>query len=85
MVLFLLEVIGITGLIGMFPPLRGMLVITGFVAVLLLVYLGLVVRMNATTQRVDRDDDDGDHQVLVLPEVGPAEEPRERPLVRLAR
>jgi hypothetical protein len=43
--LFLLEVIGVTGLIGMFPPLRGMLVVTAVLAVFLAAYAGMVVWM----------------------------------------
>jgi hypothetical protein len=41
----MLEAMALTALIGLFPPLRAMLVITGVLAFLLVVYLGLVVRM----------------------------------------
>jgi UPF0716 family protein affecting phage T7 exclusion len=41
--LFLLELIGVTGLIGMFPPLRGMLAVTAVFGVLLVSYTGLVI------------------------------------------
>jgi hypothetical protein len=50
--LFLLELIGVTGLIGMFPPLRGMLVVTGFFAVLLVAYSALVVWAGRTQPAV---------------------------------
>ncbi|MGH2725044.1 MAG: hypothetical protein ACRDI0_12470 [Actinomycetota bacterium] len=51
----LLEAMALTALIGLFPPLRAMLVVTGALAFLLAVYLGLVVRMvglQAETQPV---------------------------------
>jgi hypothetical protein len=41
-VIFLLEAIGLTALIGIFPPLRPMLAVTGILGVLLAGYLGLV-------------------------------------------
>jgi hypothetical protein len=41
-VIFLLEAIGLTALIGIFPPLRPMLAVTGFLGFLLAGYLGLV-------------------------------------------
>lgn len=44
-VVVLLEAMGLTALIGLFPPLRPMLFVTGFLALLLLVYLGLVAVM----------------------------------------
>jgi hypothetical protein len=44
-VVVLLEAMGLTALIGVFPPLRPMLFVTGFLALLLLVYLGLVAVM----------------------------------------
>lgn len=44
----MLEAITLTALIGLFPPLRAMLYVTGILAVLLLAYVGMVVRMMAT-------------------------------------
>jgi hypothetical protein len=44
-VVVLLEAVGLTALIGVFPPLRPMLFVTGFLVLLLLVYLGLVAVM----------------------------------------
>ncbi len=41
----LLEAMALSALIGLFPPLRAMLVVTGALSFLLLAYLGLVVRM----------------------------------------
>jgi hypothetical protein len=41
---FLLEAMGLTGLMGLFPPLRGMLVVTALVGGLLLAYTALVIR-----------------------------------------
>jgi hypothetical protein len=41
----MLEAAGLTALMGLFPPLRGMLFVTGLVLFLLLVYLGLVALM----------------------------------------
>ena len=41
----LLEALALTTLIGLFPPLRAMLVISGVLVLLLLAYVGLVVRM----------------------------------------
>ena len=45
---FLLEAIAVTGLIGVFPPLRGMLVITGIFGILLAVYTAMVVQVSRT-------------------------------------
>jgi hypothetical protein len=42
---FLVEAIGLTGLIGLFPPLRGMLLVTGVLGFLLLAYLVMIVMM----------------------------------------
>ncbi|HEX2031792.1 MAG TPA: hypothetical protein VHL78_10380 [Actinomycetota bacterium] len=44
----MLEAIGLTALIGLFPPLRAMLYLTGVLALLLLAYVGLVLRMVAS-------------------------------------
>jgi hypothetical protein len=67
----LLEAIGVTAMIGVFPPLRAMLVLTGVLAVLLLGYLAMVVVLVSR----DRVEPDGlaapladPEQVAVLPE-----------------
>jgi len=44
-IVVLLEAIAATFLIGMFPPLRGMLMLTAVLAVLLLSYVGLIAYM----------------------------------------
>jgi hypothetical protein len=44
-VVVMLEAVGLTALIGIFPPLRPMLFVTGFLGVLLLAYLALVALM----------------------------------------
>jgi hypothetical protein len=85
--LFLLELIGLTGLIGMFPPLRGMLVVTGLFVALLLTYTGLVIwstrRPGAPQPRAPRQPD----VVITLPEAVPDRllEEQDRRVVRLAR
>lgn len=43
----MLEAIGLTALIGLFPPLRAMLYLTGALVLLLMAYVGLVLRMVA--------------------------------------
>ncbi|HEX2025694.1 MAG TPA: hypothetical protein VHH92_04805 [Actinomycetota bacterium] len=84
--LFLLELIGVTGLIGMFPPLRGMLLVTGFFVVLLGAYTFLVVwssRHPAPTEsRVVQHPD----IVVSLPEPRPDRflEEQDRRVVRVA-
>jgi hypothetical protein len=87
---FLLEAIGLTGLIGLFPPLRGMLVVTAVFGVILLAYAALVVQM----KRVSAPAREGEQpaaarrNVVVLPEIqvtiDPALEEQDRRLVRLA-
>jgi hypothetical protein len=85
--LFLLELIGLTGLIGMFPPLRGMLVVTGLFVALLLTYTGLVIRSTrrpaAPQPRAPRWPD----VVITLPEAVPDRllEEQDRRVVWLAR
>ena len=90
---FLLEVIGVTGLIGMFPPLRGMLWVTGFFVLLLGVYTvlaiqvaGGAVRAAGTTASVERP---MPPNVVRLPEIqtkpDPALEEQDRRLAKLAR
>lgn len=44
-VVVMLEAIGLTALIGIFPPLRPMLFVTAFLALMLIVYLALVAVM----------------------------------------
>jgi hypothetical protein len=68
--LFLLELIGVTGLIGMFPPLRGMLAVTAFVGFFLVAYTGLVIwagRKRPTPQQAAPRPD----VVVVLPDAEP--------------
>lgn len=87
--LLLLEAIGLTGLIGVFPPLRGMLTVTGVLVGLLGTYTALVVRI-ALVARSARA---GAHPVasdvvVVLPEARPEPEfdieERERRVLRIA-
>ena len=86
---FLLEAIGLTGLIGLFPPLRGMLVVTGFVGTLLVVYTALVIQATrSASPRPAATIEATPDVVVVLPEARPepefdieASEPR---VVRIA-
>jgi hypothetical protein len=89
---FLLEAIGLTGLIGLFPPLRGMLVITAIFGSMLLAYAVLVLQMRrgSAPARTDADDPSASRRnVVVLPEIqvtaDPALEEQDRRLVRIAR
>lgn len=78
--LFLLEAIGVTGLIGVFPPLRGMLVVTGILAVLLVAYTAMVLRY-AAVALPPKD------RVVTIPELAeqdPLLEEEQRRLVRVA-
>jgi hypothetical protein len=82
--LFLLELIGVTGLIGMFPPLRGMLVVTAVLAALLVAYTGLVawsIRSRPAIKEAPSRPD----VVLVLPdpEPDPFLEAQDRRVVRV--
>jgi hypothetical protein len=80
--LFLLEAIGVTGLIGLFPPLRGMLVVTGILAVLLVAYTAMVLRYGAVRPAAGSPD-----RVVVIPERAeqdPSLEEEHRRLVRVA-
>jgi hypothetical protein len=72
---FLLEAIGLTGLIGLFPPLRGMLVVSGVLAALLLAYTVLVIRATraAPARPAAAPAPTGD-VVVVLPEARPERE-----------
>ncbi len=65
MFLFLLEAIALTGLIGVFPPLRGMLGVTAVFVVALAVYGVMVVRM---TSRVTATEVPAADRVVVMPE-----------------
>jgi hypothetical protein len=83
--LFLLEVIGVTGLIGMFPPLRGMLFVTGFVVFLAAAYTGLVVwarRRPAGSESTALPESD---VLVVLPDTAPDRllEEQDRRVVRI--
>jgi hypothetical protein len=84
--LFLLEVIGVTGLIGMFPPLRGMLLVTAFFAALLVGYTALVVwtaRSGPVPHPVPAE---GADLLVVLPTADPDRflEEQDRRVVRVA-
>jgi hypothetical protein len=72
---FLLEAIGLTGLMGLFPPLRGMLVVSGFLAALLLAYTVLVIQATraAPSRPAAAPVSPGD-VVVVLPEARPEPE-----------
>jgi hypothetical protein len=83
--LFLLELVGVTGLIGMFPPLRGMLAVTGFVLALLIAYAAMVIwssRNRPAPREVPHDPD----VVVVLPDGDPDPflEAQDRRVVRVA-
>ncbi|HYZ10660.1 MAG TPA: hypothetical protein VE962_02070, partial [Actinomycetota bacterium] len=86
---FLLEAIGLTGLIGLFPPLRGMLVVTGFVGTLLVVYTALVIQATrSASPRPAATIEATPDVVVVLPEARPEPEfdieAREPRVVRIA-
>ena len=89
--LFLLETIGLTGLIGLFPPLRGMLVITAIFGVILLAYTALAFGMTRGSSTAAPADPETlpARNVVVLPEIqvtpDPALQEQDRRLVRLAR
>jgi hypothetical protein len=86
---FLLEAIGLTGLMGLFPPLRGMLVVSGFLVALLVAYTAMVIRATraAPIRRDARPAAPGD-VVAVLPEARPEPEfrieERDHRVVRIA-
>ncbi len=89
---FLLEAIGLTGLMGVFPPLRGMLVFTAVFGSLLVVYSMLafrMTRMGSTAAEPLEAESQQKRNVVVLPEIqvtpDPALEEQDRRLVRLAR
>jgi hypothetical protein len=85
--LFLLEIIALTGLIGFFPPLRGMLLVTSAFVLLLLVYTGLVIQV-ARTGGLGAAEPLPSDVVVVLPEARPEPEfelqERNRRVVRIA-
>ena len=93
--LFLLEAIGLTGLIGFFPPLRGMLVVTAIFGLMLLAYTAMAFSMTrgapATAKPAAPVDAEAPRptNVVVLPEIqvtpNAALEEQDRRLVRLAR
>ena len=86
-VVVMLEAIAVTALIGLFPPLRGMLVLTGILAFLLLAYLGLVAYMVASRPQasvVARASQSEPHAIRVLTPPTPVEFPHEPPRVRVA-
>lgn len=86
---FLLEAIGLTGLMGLFPPLRGMLVVAGLLVALLVAYTALVIQASraAPVRQVAGSAAPGD-VVVVLPEARPEPEFRieeqDRRVVRIA-
>jgi hypothetical protein len=89
---FLLEAIGLTGLIGLFPPLRGMLVITAMFGALLLAYAVMVFRMTRGGAARAQAEDGAvrpPRNVVVLPEIQVTPDAalleQDRRLVRLAR
>jgi hypothetical protein len=67
-VVVLLEAIGVSALIGIFPPLRSMLVLTAVLAVLLLGYLGLVALM-VSRDRLEAEpaSRNGERNVVIVP------------------
>lgn len=87
---FLLEAIGLTGLIGVFPPLRGMLMVTALFAAVLLAYSALVLKMTrGAPAAASNGHTRPSTNVVVLPEIqvqpDPLLEEQDRRLVRLAR
>ncbi len=89
---FLLEAIGLTGLIGFFPPLRGMLVVTAIFVTMLLAYTVLAFRLTrrgSVAASVQMEEPGPARNVVVLPEIrvtpNQALEEQDRRLVRLAR
>ena len=91
--LLLIEAIALTGLIGVFPPLRGMLFVTGFFVLVLAAYTGLVVWFTSSGRAaapvVSVPEAEAPRPTVVrLPELAkpnPALEEQDRRLVRVAR
>lgn len=86
-IVVLLEAIAATFLIGMFPPLRGMLVLTAVLSVFLLAYVGLIAYMvgggRRATQLAPVAAPEPAERVLVFPQA-PIEFRDEPPRVRIA-
>ncbi|MDQ4005546.1 MAG: hypothetical protein M3135_04490 [Actinomycetota bacterium] len=90
---FLLETAGLTGLIGLFPPLRGMLVVTGIFVGLLAVYTVLVLQYTVGRSRRSPQPSEAAavpvSNVIRIPEIqtrpNPALEEQDRRLAKLAR
>jgi hypothetical protein len=86
-VVVLLEAIAATFLIGMFPPLRGMLMLTAALSVLLLAYVGLIAYMigggRQGTQVAPIAASESTERVLPFPQA-PIEFDGEPPRVRIA-
>lgn len=79
----MLEAIGLTALIGLFPPLRAMLYLTGALAVVLGAYLAMVVRMvglRAETQPAGPAAASGPPLLIMRPQAVP----QDRPVVGVA-
>jgi hypothetical protein len=86
--LFLLEAVALTGLIGLFPPLRGMMVITAVFVALLVAFTVLSLRA-AAEERVRAAERVPDRDVVaVLPQARPEPEfelrEQDRRVVRIA-
>ncbi|MGH2676351.1 MAG: hypothetical protein ACRDH1_13170 [Actinomycetota bacterium] len=86
---FLLEAIGLTGLMGLFPPLRGMLLVTGFLVALMAAYTLLVIRVSRFgPARPTAERQAPGQVVVVLPEARPEPEfdvqEQDRRVVRIA-
>jgi hypothetical protein len=72
-VVVLVEAIGLTALIGVFPPLRPMLMVTAFLGLLLVGYLGLVamvVSRDRLSAEAAGENGATPRTVVVLPEGG---------------
>jgi hypothetical protein len=86
--ILLLEAIGLTGLIGLFPPLRGMLVLTGVLVLLAGAYTALVLRLAMGRSAAQAPEPMPGDVVTVLPEARPEPEfeveERSRRVVRVA-
>lgn len=84
--LFLLEVMGFTGLIGMFPPLRGMLMVTAFFGLLLVGFTALVVWSSRAAPAAPQPAPRRVEVVVALPDGEPDRflEEQDRRVVRLA-
>jgi hypothetical protein len=78
-IVFLAEAIGITLLMGLFPPLRAMLFVSGFLFLLLVLFLGASLRValreraGAPAERAPRPAP-APRPIVVLPEAMPRED-----------